>query len=132
MATAKLTNLVDEKLEDLKTLIAATKTSDKLTKNTRGTQLYKLGRERRVLHLIRSLITDNTKLSEDDMNTLVLITTLSTERTVRAAVTCAAGDNILDLLQKYEEIKDVHGKLQKYCEANGLKLDYAKGTVVKA
>lgn len=128
---AKLTTLVDEKINDLKSQIAAVKVSDKLTKNTRGTQLYKLGRERRVLQLIRSLITDDTKLSDADMDTLVLITTLASERTARTSVECAAGDKILDLMQKYDGLKYLSEKLNKYCEANGLKLDYAKGVVVK-
>ena len=61
--------LCEEKIADLKAQITAMKTNESISKNTRGTQLYKLGRERRVLHLINSLITqvgDKVKFDEDD------------------------------------------------------------------
>lgn len=136
--TINFTQLVDEKINELKSQIAAMKVNETLSKNTRGTQLYKLGRDRRVLHLIRSLLTlagdDDglVELSENDMNTFVLITTLAGERTERSSIEVNEGDSILELLQKYEEKKDLQKKLATACEKKGLKLDYASGTVVKA
>lgn len=136
--TINFTQLVDEKIDELKSQIAAMKVNETLSKNTRGTQLYKLGRDRRVLHLIRSLLTlagdDDglVELSENDMNTFVLITTLAGERTERSSIEVNEGDSILELLQKYEEKKDLQKKLATACEKKGLKLDYASGTVVKA
>lgn len=126
--------LIDEKLNELKSTIATTKTSDTISKNTRSTKLYALGRDRRVLHLIRTLVEANpdVKLDEADSNTFVLITTLATERTVSASVEVKEGDSILDLLQKYADKKDISTKLNKACEKAGLKLDYAAGKVVKA
>lgn len=136
--TINFTQLVDEKIDELKSQIAAMKVNETLSKNTRGTQLYKLGRDRRVLHLIRSLLTlagdDDglVELSENDMNTFVLITTLARERTERSSIEVNEGDSILELLQKYEEKKDLQKKLATACEKKGLKLDYISGTVVKA
>lgn len=134
--TFNYTAVVNDKINELKSQIAAMKVNKTLSKNTRGTQLYKLGRERRVLHLINSLISqlgdNNIKLDEADMDTFVLITTLAGERAERVSVTCQEGDNILDLLQKYADKKDLQNKLAAYCEKNGLKLDYASGKVVKA
>lgn len=134
MNTTTKLSLVDEKLNELKTVIAETKTSDAISKNTRSTKLYALGRERRVLHLIRSLLESNPNitLNKDDADTFVLITTLASERTVQQSVEVKAGDKILDLLQKYADKKDISSKLNKACEKAGLKLDYAKGEVVKA
>ena len=136
--TINFTQLVDEKIDELKSQIAAMKVNETLSKNTRGTQLYKLGRDRRVLHLIRSLLTlagdDDglVELSENDMDTFVLITTLAGERAERSSIEVNEGDSILELLQKYEEKKDLQKKLATACEKKGLKLDYASGTVVKA
>lgn len=134
--TFNYTAVVNDKIDELKSQITAMKVNETLSKNTRGTQLYKLGRERRVLHLINSLISqlgdNNIKLDKADMDTFVLITTLAGERTERVSVTCQEGDNILDLLQKYADKKDLQNKLATYCEKNGLKLDYASGKVVKA
>lgn len=125
--------LVDEKINELKSIIATTKTNDDITKNTRGTKLYKLGRDRRILCLVKSLLSqcDESKLTEDDKNTLTLLTTLETERTVYK-VEVQEGDSIMDLLQKYQDVKDIAAKIQKACERNGLKQDYATGTIVKA
>lgn len=125
--------MVQEKITDLKSEIAKMKVNDVLSKNTRGTQLYKLGRERRVLHLIHSLLEliGDVELSSEDRETLILITTLSSERSERTSVVCQEGDDILDLMQKYSEKKDLQRKLNAYCEKNGLKLNYTTGKVEK-
>ncbi len=123
--------LIDEKLTELKTVIATTKTSDSISKNTRSTKLYALSRERRVLHLIRSLLENNDiKLSADDMNTFVLLTTLASERSTQSSIEINEGDKILDVLQKYSDRKAVN--IMKAAERKGLKTDYTTGTFVKA
>lgn len=136
MATVKSNRvqLIDEKLNELKSTIASTKTNDSISVNTRSTKLYTLGKERRVLHLIRSLIENNPdiKLSDDDANTFVLITTLASERAVQVSIEVHEGDTILSLLEKYKERRNIAAKLNTACEKAGLKLDYAKGIVVKA
>lgn len=137
MATTKTSprvQLIDDKLNELKTVIAETKTSDAISKNTRSTKLYALGRDRRVLHLIRTLMEANPdiKLDAADSDTFVLITTLAAERSVQSSVVVNEGDLILDLLQKYADKKDIATKLNKACEKAGLKMDYAAGKVVKA
>ena len=111
MKAAKInyTTLVEEKIADLKSQIATMKTNEAVSKNTRGTQLYKLGRERRVLHLINALLTqiEDVKLEKDDLDTFVLVTTLSEERANRTSIEVKEGDNILELMQKYEDKKQV-------------------------
>lgn len=132
MAQTSKLSLVDEKLNELKSTIAATKTSDAISKNTRSTKLYALGRERRVLHLVRSLIEANPdiKLDKDDADTFVLITTLASERTVQSSIVINEGDNILEVLQKYQDRKAA--SVTKAAEKAGLKMDYASGKFVKA
>ena len=129
------TQMVEEKIADLKSQIAAMKTNESISKNTRGTQLYKLSRDRRVLHLINSLITqlgDKVWLYEDDMDTLVLITTLSGERAVRSSVEVHEGDSILELLQKYADKKDIQKKIQTACEKVGLVMNFKTGLIEAA
>ena len=131
-ATINFTQLVDEKIDELKSQIAAMKVNESISKNTRGTQLYKLGRERRVLHLIASLLQqvgDGVKLSKDDMNTFVLITTLAGERAVRSSVEVHEGDSILELLQKYSDKKDIQKKLQTACEKANLVMNFKTGLI---
>lgn len=139
MATIK-TTLVDEKIDELKKAIitmTARPTDDPtnptyVSRSTKQTQLYHLKRERKVLHLIRSLIEANpdVKLEQDDQETFVSITTLASERTTTKYV-FQEGDDLLALMEKYPNLsrKDLDTKLEKL----GLKIDYAKTKkVVKA
>ena len=135
MKAINYAQLCEEKIADLKSQIAAMKVNETLSKNTRGTQLYKLGRERRVLHLINSLITqlgDKVKLNKDDMDTFVLITTLASERAVRSSIEVKEGDSILELLQKYADKKDIQKKLQTACEKVGLVMNFKTGLIEKS
>lgn len=124
--------MVEEKIADLKSAIAAMKVNEEISKNTRGTQLYKLGRERRVLRLISGLITqvgDKVCFDEEDRDTLVLITTLASERAVRSSVEVKEGDSIQELLEKYQDKKDILKKLQAACEKAGLVMDFKTGLI---
>ena len=138
MATLK-TTLVDEKIDELKKAIitmTARNTEDPtdptyVSKSTKQTQLYHLKRERKVLHLIRSLIEANpdVKLAQEDQETFVSITTLASERTVTKYV-FNEGDDLLDLMEKYPNLsrKDMDTKLEKL----GLKIDFGTKKVIKA
>lgn len=131
MKKTEMIKLVDERVTDLKSVIATLKVSD-CNKNTRSTQLYKLGRQRRVMNLIKSLLNqlgDEVKLTDAEKDTFVLITTLTTERTARTSVECHVGDDIVETLQKYDGVKNISDKLNKYCEKNGLCLNYKTGKI---
>lgn len=138
MATLK-TTLVDEKIDELKKAIitmTARNTEDPtdptyVSKSTKQTQLYHLKRERKVLHLIRSLIEANpdVKLAQEDQETFVSITTLASERAVTKYV-FKEGDDLLGLMEKYPNLsrKDMDTKLEKL----GLKIDFGTKKVIKA
>ena len=138
MATTKQT-LVNEKIDELTTAIKvmmARNTEDPtnptyIAKSTKQTQLYHLKRERKVLRLIKSLLTANpdVTLSTEDQETFVLVTTLATERAVTKYV-FKEGDDIFELMTKYENLsrKDMEAKVAKL----GLKMDFASGKIVKA
>ena len=129
--TATKISLVEGKINELTTSIkvmTARETEDKtnptyISKSTKQTQLYHMKRERRVLALVKNLIAANPdiKLSQEDQETFVLITTLSSERTVSKYV-FNVGDDLLDIMTKYENLsrKDLDAKLEKL----GLKMDY--------
>ena len=140
MATTIKTSLVEEKIDELKKSIAAMKVRNiedptdptYIAKSTRNTQLYHMGREKRVLHLILSLVKANPNivLTPEDSTTFALITTLASERTT-TKYQFAVGDDLLDIMTKYENLsrKDLDAKLEKL----GLKMDYDKTKkVVKA
>lgn len=102
-----------------------------IAKSTKQTQLYHMKRERRVLSLIKSLLEANpdVKLSQEDQETFVLVTTLASERSV-TKYQFDEGDSIFELMSKYENLsrKDMEAKVAKL----GLKLDFTTGKIVKA
>ena len=122
--------LIDGKLAELKADIAAMKTNEGVAKSTRGTQLYKMGRDRKILCLIKSLLEANpaVKLSDDDNDTLVSITTLKTERTF-SPIVVAEGEMFLDVLQRYSDRKT--NSVMKAVEKAGLHVDYTTGKLSK-
>lgn len=68
-------------------------------------------------------------LSEDAKHLLEL---LSGDPRATVTVSCQKGDKLMDLLAKYQDVKDCYGKLARYCEKNGLKIDMSTATIVEA
>lgn len=67
-------------------------------------------------------------LSEDAKHLLEL---LSGDPRAVVTVRCQKGDKLMDLLSKYQDVKDCYGKLARYCEKNGLEIDMATATIVE-
>lgn len=122
--------LLNGKVEELKSTIAALKTNDTISKATRGTQLYARGRERRVLNLIKALCNqiDDIKLDEEDMNTFVLITTLASERAV-TTFEASEGESYFDIAKRYPK-RNIE-QIEKALDKLELKIDPATMKVVK-
>lgn len=123
---------IDEKIVDIKSVIAATKVDEKISKNTRGTKLYALSRERRTIQLIRDLIEaggDKVILPEDSLNTFTLLTTISSERVVRTGLEVEVGENILDVARRYPN-KTI-AKIEEQLDKKGLKVDVSTNKIVE-
>lgn len=129
MKKTQAIQLVAGKIDDLKSVIASLKTNEAISKNTRGTQLYARSRERRVLNLITSLIQqcgDEVKLSETDLDTFTLITTLASERTV-STFEAKVGESFMDLVKRYP--KRTMDKIESSLDKIGLRINPTTGLV---
>lgn len=140
MATTTKLTLIDQKIAELTKTIMKVTNADTVNKdaenymseNTRSTQLYARKRERRVLHLVKALVEaagEGVKLSNEDMDTFVLITTLAEER-ITTKYVFHEGDSILEVMTKYQNLsrKDLEKRLEKL----GLALDFTTSKIVKA
>lgn len=78
---------------------------------------------------IQSLLPKDAKLSEDAEHLIALLTG---DPRAFVTVSCQKGDKLMDLLSKYQDVKDCYGKLARFCEKNGLKIDMATATIVEA
>lgn len=133
MEKKTLQSLVNERVEDLKVSITTTIASDTIAEATKGTKLYALRKERRVLQLINELVTqlpDEVKLSEAAHDTLVLITRLQDEKVKAAKFYVEEGENIVSIMERYPNRKNLMKSITEYCASNGLKLDTTTMVIV--
>ena len=133
MEKKTLQSLVNERVEDLKVSITTTIASDTIAEATKGTKLYALRKERRVLQFINELVSqlpDEVKLSEAAQDTLVLITRLQDEKVKAAKFYVEEGENIVSIMERYPNRKNLMKSITEYCENNGLKLDTTTMVIV--
>ena len=133
MEKKTLQSLVNERVEDLKVSITTTINSDTIAEATKGTKLYALRKERRVLQFINELVSqlpDEVKLSEDAHDTLVLITRLQDEKVKAAKVYVDEGESIVSIMERYPNRKNLMRSITEYCENNKRRLDTTTMVIV--
>ena len=133
MEKKTLQSLVNERVEDLKVSIATTIASDTIADSTKGTKLYALRKERRVLQFINELVSqlpDEVKLSEDAYETMLLITRLQDEKVKVAKFYVEEGENIVSIMERYPNRKNLMKSITEYCEDNNLRLDTTTMVIV--
>ncbi|MBR3600222.1 MAG: hypothetical protein IKL53_10155 [Lachnospiraceae bacterium] len=114
-------------------MITATISSNELADATKGTKLYALRKERRVLQLISELVQqlpDGVVLSDDAYDTLILITRLQDEKVKAAKFYVEEGETIVSIMERYPNRRNLMKSITEYCENNGLRLDTATMVVV--
>lgn len=133
MEKKTLQSLVNERVEDLKVSITTTIASDTIAEATKGTKLYALRKERRVLQFINELVSqlpDEVKLSEAAHDTLVLITRLQDEKVKAVKFYVEEGENIVSIMERYPNRKNLMKSITEYCENNKLRLDTTTMVIV--
>ena len=133
MEKKTLQSLVNERVDDLKVSITTTINSDCIADSTKGTKLYALRKERRVLQFINELVSqlpDEVKLSEAAQDTLVLITRLQDEKVKAAKFYVEEGENIVSIMERYPNRKNLMKSITEYCENNNLRLDTTTMVIV--
>lgn len=125
--------MVNDRVEDLRVNIAATIASDTIAETTKGTKLYGMRKDRRVMQFINELVSqlpDDVKLSDDAYDTLVLITRLQDEKVKAAKFYVEEGETIVSIMERYPNRRNLMKSITEYCENNGLRLDTATMVVV--
>ena len=125
--------MVNERVEDLKVAIATTIASDTIAESTKGTKLYGMRKDRRVLQLINELVAqlpDDVALTDAAYETLVLITRLQDEKVKAAKFYVELGENIVSIMERYPNRRNLMKSITEYCEDNGLRLDTATMVIV--
>lgn len=117
-ASMKATSRIDElnaKLEGF-----GTKRNPDYYKNQRERDLYEI-----INVLLQHIDVEQIDVPESMVEHFEKLTT-----SVRQVIIVNEGDDVMALLDKYKDVKDVYHKIQKACEAKGLKMVGAN--IVKA
>ena len=133
MEKKTLQSLVNERVEDLRVNIAATINSDTIAETTKGTKLYALRKERRVLQLINELVAqlpDDVSLTDAAYETMLLITRLQDEKAKAAKFYVEEGENIVSIMERYPNRRNLMKSITEYCENNKLRLDTTTMVIV--
>ena len=130
-----INGLVNERVEDLKVSIATTIASDTIADSTKGTKLYGMRKERRVLQLIGEIVSqlpDNVSLTDAAYETMLLITRLQDEKIKATKFYVEEGESIVSIMERYPNRRNLMKSITEYCEDNKLRLDTATMVIVSA
>ena len=135
MKTVAMIKAVEMKMSEMESLLDELLKSD-VSENTKRTQKFqrtKAIHEMAVLNtILHQYVGDEVGFTEEEQKWFDSMVTLTSERKAKFTVEVHEGDRVMDLMKKYENVKDVYHKLMKAAEEAGLKADFANGVFVKA
>ena len=107
-----------------------------VSENTKRTQKFQRTKAIHNMLILSAVLhqcdKDEIILNEEVQKWFTSMVTLTSERKAAYTVEVHEGDRVMDLMKKYENVKDVYHKLMKAAEEAGLKADFANGVFVKA
>lgn len=99
------------------------------SKNTKSTQIFHTNRLLKTVRVIRALMNNDVV----DETALTSILQLAQDAIVTPQVEVKEGDTIMELMERYRDVKRFSDKLNKALEKNHLRIDYANnGAIVRA
>lgn len=135
MKTVEMIKMVELKMAEMESLLDELLKSD-VSENTKRTQKFqrtKAIHDMAVLNtILHQCVGDEVGFTEEEQKWFNSMVTLTSTRKAKFTVEVHEGDKVMELMEKYQDVKDVYHKLMKAAEEAGLKADFAKGIFVKA
>ena len=135
MKTFEMTKAVETKVQEMQESLETLLKSD-VSENTKRTQKFQRTKAIHDMLILNTVLhqcdKDEIILNEEEQKWFTNMVTLTSERKAAYTVEVHEGDRVMDLMKKYENVKDVYHKLMKAAEEAGLKADFANGVFVKA
>lgn len=135
MKTVEMIKAVETKVQEMQESLETLLNSD-VSENTKRTQKFQ---RTKAIHdmlilstVLHQCVGDEVGFTEEEQKWFDSMVTLTSERKAKFTVEVHEGDKVMDLMKKYENVKDVYHKLMKAAEEAGLKADFANGVFVKA
>ena len=135
MKTLEMIKAVETKVQEMQESLETLLNSD-VSENTKRTQKFQRTKAIHDMLILNTILhqcdKDEIILNEEEQKWFDSMVTLTSERKAKFTVEVHEGDRVMDLMKKYENVKDVYHKLMKAAEEAGLKADFANGVFVKA
>lgn len=135
MKTIEMIKAVEMKMSEMELLLDELLKSN-ASKNTKKTQKFqrtKAIHDMAVLNtILHQCVGDEVGFTKEEQKWFDSMVTLTSTRKAKFTMEVHEGDKVMELMEKYQDVKDVYHKLMKAAEEAGLKADFAKGIFVKA
>ena len=107
-----------------------------VSENTKRTQKFQRNKAIHDLCVLNTIlhqaVGEEIGFTDEEQKWWDSMVTLTSTRKAKFTVEVHEGDKVMELMEKYQDVKDVYHKLMKAAEEAGLKADFAKGIFVKA
>ena len=128
MKTVEMIKAVEMKMTEMESRLDELLKSD-VSENTKRTQKFqriKAIHDMAVLNtILHQCVGDEVGFTEEEQKWFDSMVTLTSERKAKYTVEVHKGDSILELLEKYKEVKDIYNKIMGAVKEQGLTVDYS-------
>lgn len=127
MKTVEMINAVELKIGEMEFNLKQLLNSD-VSENTKRTQKFQRTKDIRAMIILNTVLhqaSDEIGLSEEVQKWFTSMVTLTSERKAKYTVEVHKGDSVLELLEKYKEVKDIYNKIMSAVKEQGLTVDYS-------
>lgn len=134
MKTVEMIKAVEMKMSEMELLLDELLKSD-VSENTKRTQKFqrtKAIHDMAVLNtILHQCVGDEVGFTEEEQKWWDSMVTLTSTRKAKYTIEVHEGDKVMELMEKYKEVKDVYHKMMKAADEAGLKADFANGVFVR-
>lgn len=128
MKTVEMIKAVEMKISEMELALDELLKSD-VSENTKRTQKFQRNKaihDMCVLNtVLHQCVGDEVGFTTEEQKWFTSMVTLTSERKAKYTVEVHKGDSVLELLERYKEVKDIYGKIMKAVEEQGLTVDYS-------
>ena len=135
MKTMEMVKLVDAKRKEMEAMLDELLQDPKISDNTKRTQKFQRTKAIHDMVVIGTILeqakSDEITFSTEAQKWFDSMVTLTSTRKAKYTIEVHEGDKVMELMEKYQDVRDVYHKLMKAAEEAGLKADFANGVFVR-
>lgn len=134
MKTMEMIKAVEMKISEMELALDELLKSD-VSENTKRTQKFQRNKAIHDMCILNTIlhqcVGDEVGFTTEEQKWFDSMVTLTSERKAKYIIEVHEGDKVMELMEKYKEVKDVYHKMMKAADEAGLKANFAEGIFVK-